>query len=200
MSFLKEQLKEFTFVLGSGSPRRKELLRELGVDFTIESPDVDESYPEGLRGAEIALYLADLKAMAYPLDRLTERTILITADTIVCLKDEVMGKPDDKVHAVEILRLLSGATHSVITGVCLRNRFRKRLFYNETKVSFKPLTEAEIDYYIERYHPYDKAGAYGIQEWIGFIGIEKIEGSYFNVMGLPVHQLYEEIQQFVSQR
>ncbi len=199
MSFLKEQLNGFKIILGSGSPRRKELLEELGVDFTIDNLSVDESYPSGLKGSDIALFLADLKAMAYPSGRLTDKTILITADTIVCLNDDVMGKPDDQAHAIEILRSLSGKTHSVVTAVCLRNNLKKRLFYNETKVTFKVLSDEEINYYIERYKPFDKAGAYGIQEWIGFIGIEKIEGSYFNVMGLPVHQLYDEIQQFVSQ-
>jgi septum formation protein len=198
MSFLKEQLKGFKIILGSGSPRRKELLGELGVDFTVDNLSVDEIYPEGLKGADIALFLADLKAISYPSDRLTDKTILITADTIVCLNDEVMGKPDDQAHAVEILRSLSGETHRVITAVCLRNSSRKRLFFNETKVTFKSLSDDEIHYYIERYKPFDKAGAYGIQEWIGFIGIEKIDGSYFNVMGLPVHQLYDELQQFVS--
>lgn len=199
MGFLKEQLKGFKIILGSGSPRRKGLLEELGFDFTIDNLHVNESYPEGLKGAEIVLFLADLKAMAYPSACLTDKTILITADTIVCLNDDVMGKPDDQAHAVEILHSLSGKTHRVITGVCLRNSSKKKLFFNETKVTFKVLSDEEINYYIERYKPFDKAGAYGIQEWIGFIGIEKIDGSYFNVMGLPVHQLYDEIQQFVSQ-
>ncbi len=198
MSLLKEQLEGFNVILGSGSPRRKELLDELGVDFTTVNLRVKESYPEGLKDAEIALFLANLKAMAYPSAHLTDKTILITADTIVCLNDEVIGKPEDEVHAFEILRSLSGRTHSVITAVCLRNNSMKKLFHNETKVTFKILSDEEINYYIQRYKPFDKAGAYGIQEWIGLIGIEKIEGSYFNVMGLPVHQLYDELQQFVA--
>lgn len=198
MSLLKNQLNGFKIILGSGSPRRKELLRRLEIDFTLGNLSVDESYPEELRGADIALFLADLKSMAYPSTALTNETILITADTIVCLKDDVMGKPDDQAHAVEILRSLSGETHSVITAVCLRNRSKKKLFFNETRVTFKMLSNEEINYYVERYKPFDKAGAYGIQEWIGFIGIEKIDGSYFNVMGLPVQQLYDELQQFIS--
>jgi len=198
MSLLKEQLEGFNVILGSGSPRRRELLEELGVSFTVDNPDIDECYPAGLKGAEIALFLADLKAKAYPTELIADKTILITADTIVCLNDEVIGKPDDEAHAFEILRSLSGETHNVITAVCLRNNSRKKLFYNETKVSFKALSDEEINYYIQRYKPFDKAGAYGIQEWIGLIGIEKIEGSYFNVMGLPVHQLYDELQQFVA--
>lgn len=199
MSLLKDQLKGYKIILGSGSPRRKELLKELGVDFTTVNLNADESYPQELKGAEIALFLADLKAMAYPADLLKADTILITADTIVCLNNEVMGKPRDKAHAIEILHSLSGEIHSVITGVCFRNNLKKKLFYNETKVCFKSLSDEEISYYIERYKPYDKAGAYGIQEWIGFIGIEKIEGSYFNVMGFPVHQIYDVIQQFILQ-
>lgn len=185
----------YTLILASKSPRRQWLLKELGLEFTIQTKEVEEVYPQELKREEVALYLAELKAGAFQ-DTLSSSGIVITADTIVCVDDQILGKPKDHEDAVRILNLLSGRKHEVITGVCLRSSEKSISFYVETEVFFKKLSAEEIHYYLERYKPYDKAGAYGIQEWIGFIGIEKITGSYFNVMGLPVKELYEEILAF----
>jgi septum formation protein len=192
-----ERLKEFKILLASQSPRRQQLLKDLGIDFEIKVIDgIEEGYPENLKSHEIALYLAEHKARHYT-DYIDDKTILITADTIVWLNNEVLEKPVDFNDAVNILKKLSGNKHSVITGICLMTKSKSKSFYVETEVSFKNLSEEEIKYYIENYKPYDKAGAYGIQEWIGYVGIEKISGSYYNVVGLPVQKLYTELNNFI---
>jgi len=198
MDLLHQQLSQYHLILASASPRRVSLLKELNLTFDCIPLDVDEVFPAGLEDHEVAKFLARLKAEAFPIEKLTPKSILITADTIVCLNDEVIGKPDDREHAIEMLQKLSGQMHKVITGVCLRSHDKESIFSNETDVYFNKLTEEEIIYYVDQFKPFDKAGAYGIQEWIGYVGIEKIEGSYFNVMGLPVQQLYVELKKFIS--
>jgi septum formation protein len=190
--------KNIKFILASQSPRRQQLLKELIPNFEVIPIDVDETFPSHLRGDEIALFLSELKAKAFSNKRLTEDTIVITADTIVWQDGEVLSKPTDFEDAERILQKLSGNMHEVITGVTFRTKNKLKTFSSTTKVYFKELTKEEIHYYIKNYKPYDKAGAYGIQEWIGFIGIEKIEGSYFNVVGLPVQKLYTELIDFLN--
>ncbi len=187
---------QYKIVLASGSPRRKELLAGLGLQFEIRLlPDIDESYPEGLSGEAIACAISKKKAAAYR-PTLAPDELIITADTIVYLDGEVLGKPHDEAEAHKMLRKLSGRTHQVITGVTLLTKDLEHTFDCVSNVTFANLTDKEIDYYIENYKPNDKAGAYGIQEWIGYIGVESIEGSYFNVMGLPVQRLYQTLKQF----
>lgn len=178
-------------VLSSNSPRRKELLAGLGVPFEIRVvPDIDESYPISLPVHEIAQYIAKKKAASY---EISDDEILITADTIVVVDDIILGKPGNDNEARQMLATLSGKTHQVITGVCLMSVEKQRAFSVTTEVTFKNLSQKEIDFYIQYYHPYDKAGSYGIQEWIGYIGVTSIKGSYFNVMGLPIQRIYEEL-------
>lgn len=193
---INKSLQEFRLILASQSPRRQYLLKELGLDFEILPTDVPEEFPDGLSQEKIAVYLAELKATSFDSGRLDAGTIVIAADTIVCLGDEILGKPATYDEAVNMLQKLSGRRHEVITGVCLKCRKEQRSFYVTSSVYFKELTDAEIHYYVEHFRPYDKAGGYGVQEWIGYIGISKIEGSYFNVMGLPVKELYEELLGF----
>ena len=188
---ISDKLKNKNIILASGSPRRQELFKELGLEFSIQVKAVEEIYPSTLKGADITNYLADLKAAAFT--QLGESDIVITADTIVWLNNKAIEKPKDKPHAIEMLQEISGKCHQVITSICIKTFNSQKVFYDETLVYFKPLSMEEITYYVEKYEPFDKAGAYGIQEWIGFIGVTKIEGSYFNVMGLPVHKLYEEL-------
>ena len=178
--------------LGSQSPRRRQLMAGLDIDFECVSIDCDETFPEELRGADIPLYLSQLKADAYR-HKLNDGDTLITADTIVWCDNHMLGKPRDKADAVRMLQLLSGREHEVITGVCLTTKQKRKTFSVTTKVRFAELTAKQIDYYVDKYKPFDKAGAYGIQEWIGSVGVESIEGSYFNVMGLPVQRLYKEL-------
>lgn len=179
-------------ILASNSPRRKELLGGLGYEFEVRVIDgIDESYPDGLTMEEIPRYIAAAKASAYTVGA---DELLLTADTVVVLDEEVLGKPADAADAARMLHALSGRTHHVITGVCLKTQDDERRFSVSTEVTFKALTDEEIDHYISHYHPYDKAGAYGIQEWIGYIGVTGIRGSYFNVMGLPVQRIYQELQ------
>lgn len=181
-------------VLASNSPRRKELLAGLDVDFEVRViPGIDETYPHDLPADEVPLYVAKLKALPY-LDSLAPGELLLTADTAVILHGEVMGKPHDGEEAKRMLRALSGQTHHVVTGVCLVDRWRRREFAVTTEVDFKPLSQEEIDYYVDRYRPLDKAGAYGIQEWIGYTGCRGLRGSYYNVMGLPVQRVYQELK------
>lgn len=188
-----DNLKKYRVILASNSPRRKELLRNLGVEYEVRTlPDVDESYPDSLRGGDIPLYIACEKAQAYS-PVLQPGELMITADTVVCIDGEVLGKPGDAEGAKEMLRRLSGRSHQVYTGVALTTTDSQRSFVSETEVRFAPLTEEEIAYYVDTFAPLDKAGAYGVQEWIGFIGVEYIRGSYFNVMGLPVQRLYREL-------
>ena len=182
-------------ILSSKSPRRQQLLKELGWEFTVKVLDVEEIYPDHLIREEVPLFLAGLKASAFE-DALTENDILITGDTVVYIDDLIIGKPVDFDDAVSTLKRLSGRKHEVITGICLKSSVKQKSFHVVTDVYFKELKDEEIRYYIEKYKPYDKAGAYGIQEWIGLIGIEKIHGSYFNVMGLPIRELYEALIAF----
>jgi septum formation protein len=188
-------LPEYNYILASKSPRRQELLRELGINFSVEILDVDESFPKRLYREEIPVFLAKQKAKPFS-GKLTNNDLLITADTIVWLNGEVFGKPADKEEAIEILQKLSDNEHQVISGVCLTSVQKQKSFFSVSNVRFKKLSASEINFYIDEYKPYDKAGAYGIQEWIGYIGITHIEGSFYNVMGLPVQQLYSEILQF----
>ncbi|MGV8946710.1 MAG: Maf family nucleotide pyrophosphatase [Lutibacter sp.] len=188
---LSEKLKNKNIILASGSPRRQELFKELGLNFSIQVKEVEEIYSPTLKEEKITNYLAELKAAAF--NELAENDIVITADTIVWLNNKAIEKPKDKSHAIAMLKELSGTVHKVITSICIKTFDTQKVFFNTTMVYFKPLSMEEIIYYVENYQPLDKAGAYGIQEWIGFIGVTKIEGSYFNVMGLPVHKLYEEL-------
>ena len=189
-----DNLKNYKVVLASNSPRRKELLAGLGIDYEGKTlPDIDESFPEGLTEVETATYIARAKADVYR-NIMQPDELIITADTIVWLDGEVMGKPLDGEDARRMLRALSGKTHQVITGVCLTTIDSQKAFATVTDVTFCHLSEEEIDYYVERYRPMDKAGSYGIQEWIGFVGVESISGSYFNVMGLPIQRLYTELK------
>lgn len=197
-----EDLKKYSVVLASNSPRRKELLSGLGVNFSVKTlPDVDESFPDTLKGEDIPLFIARKKADAYKVlfssvtsNEVEEPLLVITADTIVWLEDEVLGKPANATEARAMLSKLSGKKHQVITGVCLTTASWQKSFAAVSEVQFSSLTEEEMDYYIHNYCPYDKAGAYGVQEWIGFIGVESIQGSYFNVMGLPIQRLYKELK------
>lgn len=189
-----DNLKKYKVVLASNSPRRKELLGGLGIGYEVKTmPDIDESYPDGLSMEEVPVYIARSKADAYrPLMQPDE--LIITADTIVWLDGVVMGKPKDEKEACDMLRRLSGQTHQVVTGVCLTTIDRQQSFATVTDVTFDRLTEEEITHYVSRYQPMDKAGAYGIQEWIGYVGVRSIKGSYFNVVGLPIQRLYQELK------
>ena len=191
-----ENLKKYHVVLASNSPRRKELLSGLGIQYEVKAmPDIDESFPDEMDGVEIPAYIARSKADAYR-SQMHEDELVITADTIVWLEGEVMGKPIDAADARCMLHALSGQTHQVITGVCLTTVYMQKSFATVTDVTFARLSDEEIDYYVEHYRPMDKAGSYGIQEWIGFVGVESISGSYFNVMGLPIQRLYTELKKF----
>jgi len=192
---LIDQLKDYQLILASKSPRRQFLLKDLGLDFIIQTKEVDESFSETLQREEIPLYLCRKKAAAFQSD-LKSNSLLITADTIVWVDNQVLNKPENYEDAIRMLKMLSGKMHEVITAVCLKSKNKSVSFFVKTNVFMKNFTNEELDYYITTYKPYDKAGAYGAQEWIGYIGIEKIEGSYFNVMGLPLKELYEELQQF----
>jgi septum formation protein len=183
----------FEIILGSASPRRKQLLEGLGLQFSVLAIDANESeWPAHLRAHEVPLFLAELKSKAYP-GELNENQVLITSDTIVWCDKQVLNKPLDFEEGKKMLRQLSGKMHEVYTAVCLRSAKKQKLFYDRTAVYFKTLSDTEIEYYLNHYKPYDKAGAYGAQDWIGYVGIEKIEGSFYNVMGLPVRLLYEEL-------
>ena len=184
---------DYKLVLASNSPRRKELLAGLGVPFEVRVlQDIDEDYPESLPVNEVARYIAKEKADAYR-RVIAQDELIITADTVVIVGDEILGKPVDEADAVRMLRLLSGRTHQVTTGVCLLTAEKERCFDVTTDVTFKTLTDEEIHYYVNHYRPFDKAGAYGIQEWIGYIGVTGLHGSYYNVMGLPVQRIYQEL-------
>mgnify|MGYP005993955849 FL=1 len=189
---LREKLSKYNIILASKSPRRQQFLKDLDLPFTIQLKEVEEVYPKELQAAAITDYLADLKSQPFT-NSLKENDVLITSDTIVWLENNALGKPKDTKDAFRILQALSGKKHQVITSVSLKGKDFQTIFNDTTNVYFKELTVDEINYYIENHKPFDKAGSYGIQEWIGFIGIEKIEGSYFNVMGLPVQKLYKEL-------
>lgn len=195
---LLDALKDWNIVLASSSPRRKELLGNLGIDFTQINLPFVESCPDELGNEESAAFLANQKADHAALD-LKNNEIVITADTIVCYGDQILGKPENRDEALAMLQGLSGKRHMVITGVCILSTLKRRCFVSSTEVVFSDLENDEIEYYIDRFLPYDKAGAYGIQEWIGYIGVKEITGSYFNVMGLPVQKLYYELKSFIKE-
>ncbi|WP_277064635.1 Maf-like protein [Prevotella aurantiaca] len=185
--------KDYHIILASNSPRRKELLRGLDIAFDVRvQPDIAETYPESAAPADVAGYISREKANAYK-DTITEHELIITADTVVIVGNEILGKPANNDEAKEMLRKISGRKHQVVTGVCLTTTEKQHCFSVSTDVTFKNLTEKEIEYYVETYSPLDKAGAYGIQEWIGYVGVTALEGSYFNVMGLPVQRIWEEL-------
>jgi len=193
-------IDKYKIILASQSPRRHYLLKEIGIDFEIKLKQfVDESYPENLVKDEIPLYLARKKAKVFQ-GELNDKEILITADTIVWLNNSILQKPVDQDDAIRILTAISGQCHQVYTGVCIKSASKEVSFTSCTDVYFKKLTFAEIDHYVTRYQPFDKAGAYGIQEWIGYIGVEKINGSFFNVMGLPIQKLYSELDDFINDK
>ncbi len=194
---LNDALKDYHIILASGSPRRQAFFENLGLNFEIRLKPTKEIYPPELTRFEISNYLAELKALPFE-SELKPNDILITSDTIVWHANKALGKPVDENDAFNILQALSNQTHEVITSVCFTSATFKKTIYNITKVTFKPLTKEEIEYYIATYKPFDKAGAYGIQDWIGQIGVTKIEGSYFNVMGLPTHLVYETLNAMVK--
>ena len=191
-----DDLNNYRIILASRSPRRQQLLRELGLKFDVVIKEYSETYPEGLDGEMIAAYIAQQKAISFKKELLFNE-IVITADTIVWCNNKVLGKPLDQKDAVNILKEISGNEHKVITGVTLLSFSKEITFTDSTKVTFDILSEKEINYYVDRFKPYDKAGAYGIQEWIGLVACSYIEGSYSNVVGLPVQKLYRELQRFV---
>ncbi len=193
-NILQQKLKDKRLILASGSPRRKELLKGLDIPFEIETREVEEVYPEHLKAGEITAYLAELKAAAF--NDLDTNDVLITADTIVWMDNNALMKPKDREEAIEILEKLSDKKHEVFTSVCIKSIGKTKVFTTVTEVYFEKLNLAEITYYVDTYKPFDKAGAYGAQDWIGYIGIRELKGSYFNVMGLPVHDLYKELLQF----
>lgn len=194
---LKDRIKQYRLLLASKSPRRRALLEGCGLEFEIaEGREADETFPADMPAQQVAEYLSGIKSDAWA-EELAEGDLLITADTVVIAGGEILGKPHDKEDAVRMLRLLSGADHEVVTGVTLRTINRRRSFSCSSRVTFRAITDEEIDYYIDTYRPYDKAGAYGIQEWIGYVAITGIEGSFYNVMGLPVQRLWVELDEFV---
>ncbi len=190
-----KNLENYKLVLASESPRRQQLLRELGLEFEVRPSFMEEFYPEELGMTAIPVYLAELKADALK-NEMKENELLITADTIVWKDDQVMNKPKSRNEAIAMLKSLSGAQHQVITGMHLMSVSKKVSFHAVTEVCFDELTDEEIIYYVDHYSPYDKAGAYGIQEWIGYVGINRIDGSFYNVMGLPIHKLYQHLKEF----
>ena len=194
-STLSNKLSNYSIILGSQSPRRKELFSGLNLPFRVEVREIDENFPVDMQAFEVPEYLAIQKAIPFKND-FRKDDLLITSDTIVLIDNQILGKPFDYNHAFEMLQLLSGRKHMVITGVCITTFDKQITFSDRTDVFFKSLSADEIDYYLTHYQPYDKAGSYGVQEWIGYVTIEKIEGSYFNVMGLPIQRLYEELLKF----
>ena len=196
MNILDKKIDKIDIVLASKSPRRQELLKNIISNFKIEVREIEETFPDTLKGGEIAQYISEQKANAFK--HTNENSMIITADTIVCLEDKVLGKPKSHENAFEMLRSLSGKKHTVFTGVSLLFKNKLTSFYDETNVSFYELSDEEINEYIKNHQPFDKAGSYGIQEWMGYVGIQKIEGDFFNVMGLPLHRLYREIDKLVN--
>ena len=193
---LKKLSKQYNIILGSASPRRKELLSDIGLEFSIRTTNKKEDYPENLKEYEIAEFLAKQKAK-FLSEKLSKTDLLITADTIVSFKGELLNKPKNKEQAFNTLSKLSGNTHKVITAVCIKNHKKEIAFSAKTLVTFKQLTKKEINFYINNFNPFDKAGAYGIQDWIGKIGIKSIEGSYSNVVGLPTSEVYQQLKLFI---
>ena len=199
MNLLEEKIKSIDIKLASKSPRRHQLLRNIIKDFEIVSKEIDESYPKSLKANEIALYLANLKAKSYEKEA-KENQLYITADTIVVYQQKVLGKPKNEKDAFNMLQELSGKTHRVYTGVSLLFNGEINSFVDATEVTFYDLSEEEIKFYIDYHRPMDKAGSYGIQEWMGYVGVKKMEGDFFNVMGLPLHRLYREIEKVISKK
>jgi septum formation protein len=194
---IKDNLANYRIILASRSPRRQQLLRDLGLEFDVVIKEYSETYPENLNGEEIARYVARQKAISFR-NEISDNEIVIAADTIVWCNNMVLGKPLNYEDAIRILKEISGNTHEVITGVSLFSLSGEVTFSESTKVTFEPLSDEEIVYYVDKFKPYDKAGAYGIQEWIGIIACSHIDGSYFNVVGLPVQRLYAELQKFIK--
>ena len=192
---LNDKFKNHKIILASGSPRRQQFLKELEIYFEIKLKEIEEIYPDHLKAEEITNFLAKLKASAFE-NELQDNEVLITSDTIVWLDNKALGKPIDASHAVRMLTEMSGKTHKVITSVCIKSTKKEVVFHEETLVTFTDLSLDEIEFYLKNYKPFDKAGSYGIQEWIGLVAIEKIEGSYANVVGLPTHKLYKELMNF----
>ena len=191
-----DNLKKYNIVLASKSPRRQELLKGIGVDFTILTKEVDESYPSRLPSIDVAPFLSLKKAKAFEDAELPENYMVITADTVVIVENEILGKPKDREDAFRMIKLLSGKAHKVVTGVTVHTKEKTKTFSVTSKVTFETLDNQEIEYYIDNFKPYDKAGAYGVQEWIGYCGVSYVEGSYFNVMGLPTQKLYKVLKEF----
>lgn len=196
MSHRLEQLSKYNIILASKSPRRHHLISGLGIDFEIRTKEVDESFDESLKAAEIPEFLAQKKASAFQ-DSLSENDLLITADTVVWINGHALNKPENREEAVSMLQEISGCTHEVFTGVCLTTMNKQLVFSEGTRVEFNPLTRGEIDHYLDRYKPFDKAGAYGIQEFIGYIGIKRIDGDFYNVVGFPVQRFWRELANFL---
>jgi septum formation protein len=194
---LQEKLKDHHIILASGSPRRQQFFKDLEIDFEVRLKPVKEEYPSELKDVEITNYLAELKAAAFD-GKLSTSDILITSDTIVWHEGKALEKPKDPAQALEMIKALSGKTHEVITSVCFKTVEKLRTVHAITRVTFSRLEEDEIKYYIDKYRPFDKAGAYGIQEWIGLIGVEHLEGSYFNVVGLPTHLVYQTLREIAE--
>lgn len=200
MTLLKDSLKGHRLILASNSPRRRQLLGDCGLEFMLaQKYEVEEIYPADMEAERVPEYLAGLKSDGYP-ELLSEGDVLITADTVVILGDRILGKPADRGEAVEMIRALSGKTHTVVTGVVLRSATDRQSFSAHSKVTFRELRDEEIEYYVDTYSPLDKAGAYGIQEWIGYVAVEHIEGSFYNVIGLPVQRLYVELEKFLTNK
>lgn len=195
---LKDKLKNYNLILASGSPRRQQFFKDLGFEFEIRLKPIKEEYPDTLRHFEITNYLAQLKSLPFE-GELNATDILVTSDTIVWFNETALGKPRNADEAFSMIRELSGNTHEVISSICVKHKTFQKTVHDVTKVTFKELTDNEIWHYINNYSPYDKAGGYGIQEWFGFIAVTKLEGSYFNVMGLPTHLLYETLNAIVNQ-
>jgi len=198
MNILIDRITNFDIILASRSSRRHALLRQLDIKFRVSALDVEESFPADMPINQVAEYISKIKIDAFPQDKMKKTTLIITADTIVALDQTILGKPKDEKDAFQMLQNLSGRSHQVITGVSLKTITHSISFSSQTKVKFKELSDNEINYYIENYQPYDKAGAYGIQEWIGKIGVEWIDGSFYNVMGLPIQKLYMELCNFTK--
>ena len=193
---LKDKLNQYTIILASGSPRRQQFFKEMDIPFRIQLKEIEEIYPNTLKAEEITNYLAELKANAF--EELKENDIIITSDTIVWHEEKALGKPKNYEDALQMLQSMSGKTHEVITSVCFKTKNKVETIYEVTKVTFKTLLDAEINYYLDNYKPFDKAGSYGIQEWIGLIGISKIEGSYTNVVGMPVEKIYSKLLDYAK--
>jgi septum formation protein len=198
MNSTQKKLHKHNLILASASPRRQMLMNGLDLSFQIKVKTIKEIYPKDMPFEEVPIYLSKQKAAAFSKDKMANEDIIITADTIVVLDNEIIGKPKNQAEAIQIIQKLSGNAHKVITGVCLTSLHKQLAFAVESIVYFKQLNAKDIEYYVEKYSPLDKAGAYGIQDWIGYIGIEKIEGSFYNVMGLPTQRLYEELIKFIE--